>query len=61
MGHVRVETSIAAPIERVFDAARNIDVHVASQVSSREEAIGGRTTGLIGLGETVTFRARHFG
>jgi ligand-binding SRPBCC domain-containing protein len=28
---------------------------------SGEEAVGGRTTGLIGLGEEVTWRARHFG
>ena len=61
MSRVVVETSIAAPIERVFDVARDIGVHVASQAGRREEAIDGRTTGRIGLGETVTFRARHFG
>jgi ligand-binding SRPBCC domain-containing protein len=61
MGRIRVETTIAAPIERVFDVARDIDIHVASQIASREEAVAGRTGGLIGLGETVTFRARHFG
>jgi len=26
-----------------------------------EQAVGGRTSGLIGLGETVTWRAKHFG
>ena len=61
MSRVVVETSIAAPIERVFDVARDIGVHVASQAGRREEAIHGRTTGRIGPGETVTFRARHFG
>jgi ligand-binding SRPBCC domain-containing protein len=61
VGRVRVETTIAAPIDRVFDVARDIDAHVASQAGSREEAVAGRTGGLIGLDETVTFRARHFG
>ena len=28
---------------------------------TNEEAIAGRTTGLIGMGEEVTWRARHFG
>jgi len=61
VSRIVVETSIAAPIERVFDVARDIDVHVASQEGHREAAIAGRTTGPIGLGETVTFRARHLG
>jgi ligand-binding SRPBCC domain-containing protein len=61
VSRIVVETSIGAPIERVFDVARDIDVHVASQEGRREEAIAGRTIGRIGLGETVTFRARHLG
>jgi ligand-binding SRPBCC domain-containing protein len=61
VSRIVIETSIAAPIERVFDIARDIDVHVASQQGRREEAIAGRTTGRIGLGETVTFKARHLG
>jgi ligand-binding SRPBCC domain-containing protein len=61
VGRIVVETSIAAPIERVFDVARDIDVHVATQAGRREEAIAGRTTGRIGIGETVTFRAHHLG
>lgn len=32
-----------------------------STVKSNEKAIGGRTTGLIELGETVTWEATHFG
>jgi len=45
----------------VFDLARSIDLHRQSMAGSREEAVAGRTSGLIGLGETVTWRARHFG
>lgn len=45
----------------MFDRARNIDTHRASMANSREEAIAGRMTGLITLGEEVTWRAWHFG
>jgi len=61
MGRIRLETRIRAPIARVFDLARDIDLHEASMASSSEKAVGGRTTGLIESGETVTWRARHLG
>lgn len=55
------EIEISAPIERVFDLARSIDAHVDSSSATREVAVAGRTTGLIELGETVTWSAVHFG
>jgi ligand-binding SRPBCC domain-containing protein len=60
---VRLEivTHIDAPIGVVFDAARDIDLHVASMAESGERAVAGTVTGLIGLGESVTWTARHFG
>lgn len=61
MPTLHLETQIHAPIERVFDLARSIDAHVASAGKTGERAVGGRTTGLIGLGETVTWEARHLG
>ncbi|QHF22498.1 cyclase [Rathayibacter sp. VKM Ac-2762] len=45
----------------MFDRARDIDLHTASQAGARERAVSGTTTGLIGLGEHVTWSARHFG
>ncbi|WP_382304540.1 SRPBCC family protein [Herbiconiux sp. UC225_62] len=45
----------------MFDLARSIDVHTESQAGAAERAVGGVTAGLIGLGEEVTWRARHFG
>lgn len=56
-----LETSINAPIERCFDLSRSIDLHMLSTVKTNETAIAGRTTGLIELGETVTWKAKHFG
>jgi putative xylitol transport system substrate-binding protein len=54
-------TRTRIPIERLFDASLSIDEHVASMSQSGERAIAGTTTGTTGLGETVTWRARHFG
>ena len=56
-----LHTSINAPVERCFDLARSIDLHMLSTGKSQEKAIAGRTTGLIELNETVTWQARHFG
>lgn len=61
MSRIRLETLIAAPVERAFDAARDIDVHQRSVAHTGERAIAGRVSGLIGPGETVTWEARHFG
>ena len=61
MQTLRIETIIAAPIERCFDAARDLDLHVESLAHTNEVAIAGRTTGLIELGEEVTWRGRHLG
>ncbi|WP_159622267.1 SRPBCC family protein [Ruania rhizosphaerae] len=55
------ETTIVAPPPEVFDAALDIGAHVASMSASEEAAVDGVTSGVIGLGETVTWRARHFG
>lgn len=55
------ETRIAAPPEAAFDASLDIELHVRSMAASGERAVGGVTTGRIGPGETVTWRARHFG
>ena len=44
-----------------FDLSLSIDAHLGSFEGSGEQAIGGVTAGVIGLGEFVTWRARHFG
>jgi len=58
---ITLETKIKAKRAIVFDLARNIDLHKVSTEQTNEEAIAGVTSGLIGMGETVTWRARHFG
>jgi ligand-binding SRPBCC domain-containing protein len=61
MSQIYLETIINAPIERVFDLSRSIDLHKLSAAHTKEEAIAGRTSGLIELGENVTWRAKHLG
>jgi hypothetical protein len=51
MPTTRIVTPIAAPIERCFDLARDIDFHTKSLDHTGEKAVAGRTSGLIGLGE----------
>src|ERR1700744_3953506 len=58
---IELSTPINAPIERCFDLARSIDLHMESTKQTGEIAVAGRTGGLIELGETVTWRAKHFG
>lgn len=58
---IELSTTINAPLERCFDLARSIDLHMESTKQSGEQAIAGRTSGLIELGETVTWRAKHLG
>jgi len=58
---IELQTEIKAPIELVFDLSRNIDFHTLSASQTQETAIEGTLTGLIGPGETVTWRGKHFG
>ncbi|MBG6239722.1 ligand-binding SRPBCC domain-containing protein [Mycetocola sp. CAN_C7] len=48
-------------VDRLFDLSRDITAHTESMRASRERAVGGVRSGLIGLGQEVTWRAWHFG
>jgi ligand-binding SRPBCC domain-containing protein len=61
MTTIQLETRIAAPAMRVFLLSLSIDLHMDSTAQTRERAIAGVTHGLIGSGESVTWRGRHFG
>ena len=62
---VRLEeiTTIRAPIELCFDLARSVEVHLLGNIHFGEQAVatGGVTSGLIEMGQHVTWRAKHFG
>lgn len=61
MSQIKITTVIKSDIKSVFDLSRNIDFHQKSTVHTNEEAIDGKTSGLIEMNESVTWRAKHFG
>jgi len=61
MPTILLQTKIAASPEVVFDLSRSVDLHIESTRQTREEAIAGKTTGLMEMGDSVTWRAKHFG
>ena len=61
MPRIELRTEIKASKEIVFDLSRSIDLHKISTEHTNETAIAGKTSGLIGMDESVTWRAKHFG
>lgn len=61
MPRIEIKTKIKANKNIVFDLSRSIDLHKISTEQTNEEAIAGKTSGLIGINESVTWRAKHFG
>ncbi|SFD49390.1 hypothetical protein SAMN04489722_110153 [Algibacter lectus] len=61
MPKIKLQTKIKATRSIVFDLSRSIDLHKISTEHTNEEAIAGKTSGLIGIDESVTWRAKHFG
>jgi len=58
---IRLQESIKAPIEVVFDLSRSVDLHKISTAHTNEEAVAGKTSGLMELHDSVTWRAKHLG
>lgn len=61
MSTVTVTVTVDAPPDVCFDLARSVEAHIASTDGAEERAVAGVTTGLLGLGDQVTWRARHLG
>jgi ligand-binding SRPBCC domain-containing protein len=61
MAFIRLETSINAPIERCFDLSLSVDLHRRSVAQTHERPVAGVTSGVMKLGDTVTWEAMHFG
>jgi ligand-binding SRPBCC domain-containing protein len=61
MAHLEIETDISATPAECFELSLSVDAHAASMASSGERAVGGVTKGRMSLGDSVTWRARHFG
>jgi ligand-binding SRPBCC domain-containing protein len=61
MPTIHLETHIHAPIQRVFDLARSVELHLLTTQHTGEKVVAGRTAGLAELGDTMTWYARHLG
>lgn len=61
MPQIILETQINASLQAVFELSLDIDFHTKSASQTQEKAIAGITSGQIRLGETVTWRGKHFG
>lgn len=59
MPQIHLTSFIAAPIERIFDLSRSINLHQISTADTNEKAVAGTLSGLINKNETVTWQARH--
>ncbi len=59
MPQIHLTTLIHAPAERVYDLSRSVRVHQDSMAAFGEKAVGGKVFGLMDLGDTVTWKARH--
>lgn len=54
-------TQLGMSPEQAFDLSRSVDAHLGSMAKSGERAVAGVISGLMALGDTVTWRAWHFG
>ena len=59
MPEIHLTSFITAPIERIFDLSRSINLHQISTADTNEKAVAGTISGLIDKNETVTWQARH--
>ncbi|QFG53124.1 SRPBCC family protein [Chryseobacterium sp.] len=60
MPRIELSTEIRSSIEICFDLSRSVDLHKLSTAKTNEEAVAGKTSGLMNLNETVSWRATHF-
>ncbi len=61
MNKIEITTLVKAPIELVFDLSRSVELHKISVHQTNEQAVGGVTSGLIGLNQKVLWQATHLG
>ncbi|MEO5563799.1 MAG: SRPBCC family protein [Chitinophagaceae bacterium] len=59
MPKIHITTFIEAPVDRVFDLSRNVDLHKKSMVKHKEEAVAGIQFGMVEIDDTVTWKGKH--
>lgn len=61
MPKIELVTEINSTISICFDLSCSIDLHKISTARTHEQAIAGKTSGLVALNDFVTWQATHFG
>ncbi len=61
MPKIELVTEINSTITICFDLSCSIDLHKISTAKTNEQAIAGKTSGLVTLNDFVTWQATHFG
>lgn len=61
MPRIDLTTTIDASTSECFALSLSVDAHTESMGTSGEQAVAGVTGGEMSLGDSVTWRARHFG
>jgi len=58
---IELTTEVPAAPERCFELSLSVDAHQSSMSDSGERAVSGLTSGVMRRGDSVTWKARHFG
>ena len=61
MPEIVLTTEIAAPVADCFTLSLSVDAHTSSMGRSGERVVAGVRSGVMTLGDSVTWQARHFG
>jgi ligand-binding SRPBCC domain-containing protein len=61
MVRLSVDTLIKAPINLCFDLARDMNAHAETMAKSGERIVSAPPSGVLEMGDEVTFEASHFG
>jgi ligand-binding SRPBCC domain-containing protein len=61
MPTIILETQIKAKAEICYNLSLSVDLHKASTQKTGEYIVAGVKSGMMKLGETVTWKAKHFG
>ena len=61
MPRIELVTNVPATPEQCFELSLSVDAHQASMSDSGERAVAGIQSGVMNLGDTVTWKAKHFG
>jgi ligand-binding SRPBCC domain-containing protein len=61
VSRIELETLIVAPVERCFDLSLSVEAHLHSTAGTGERVVSGVSSGVLKLGDEVTWEARHLG